>query len=38
MVDVSGGVEASPGIKDPVKVAAFVQRAKQAAIINLGNK
>lgn len=38
MVDVSGGVEASPGIKDPVKLAAFVQRAKQAAIINLGNK
>ena len=28
MVDVSGGVEASPGIKDPIKVQAFVAQAK----------
>lgn len=30
-VDVSGGVEASPGRKDPAKVKAFVAAAKQAA-------
>lgn len=30
MVDVSGGVESSPGIKDEQKVAAFVANAKQA--------
>jgi phosphoribosylanthranilate isomerase len=29
MVDVSGGVEASPGIKDPIKVKAFVTEAKK---------
>lgn len=29
MVDVSGGVEASPGIKDPIKVKAFVAEAKK---------
>ena len=29
MVDVSGGVEASPGIKDPNKVRAFVSEAKK---------
>ena len=29
MVDVSGGVEASPGIKDPIKVKAFVAQAKK---------
>jgi len=30
-VDVSSGVEASPGRKDPVKVRQFVERARQAA-------
>jgi phosphoribosylanthranilate isomerase len=30
MVDVSGGVESSPGVKDPDKVAAFISNAKQA--------
>ncbi len=34
MVDVSGGVESSPGIKDAAKVEAFVRRAKQATIVN----
>lgn len=34
MVDVSGGVESSPGIKDAVKVAAFIRHAKQATIVN----
>ena len=29
MVDVSGGVESAPGIKDPDKVAAFISRAKR---------
>jgi len=29
-VDTSSGVEASPGIKDPAKVAAFIKAAKQA--------
>jgi phosphoribosylanthranilate isomerase len=29
MVDVSGGVEASPGVKDPIKVQAFVTQAKK---------
>ena len=29
MVDVSGGVEDSPGIKDPIKVKAFVAQAKK---------
>jgi phosphoribosylanthranilate isomerase len=29
MVDVSGGVESSPGIKDPIKVKAFVAQAKK---------
>lgn len=30
MVDVSGGVESSPGIKDPGQVSAFIRNAKQA--------
>ena len=30
MVDVSGGVESAPGIKDPQKVRDFIQRAKAA--------
>ncbi len=29
-VDVSSGVESSPGAKDPVKIAAFVQAAREA--------
>ena len=31
MVDVSGGVESAPGIKDPLKVRDFIQRAKTAS-------
>jgi len=34
MVDVSGGVESSPGIKDRAKVAAFVRHAKEATVVN----
>ena len=34
MVDVSGGVELSPGIKDRAKVAAFVRHAKEATVVN----
>lgn len=34
MVDVSGGVESSPGIKDRAKVAAFVRHAKEATIVS----
>ena len=30
MVDVSGGVESSPGVKDAAKVATFITNAKQA--------
>ena len=30
-VDVAGGVESSPGIKDPAKVRAFVENARAAA-------
>jgi len=30
MVDVSGGVESAPGIKDATKVRDFIQRAKAA--------
>lgn len=31
-VDVSSGVESSPGVKDPLKVKAFVQAARAAAV------
>ncbi len=31
-VDVSGGVESAPGIKDPEKIQAFIQRARQAIL------
>ncbi len=34
MVDVSGGVELSPGIKDRAKVAAFVRHAKEVTVVN----
>jgi phosphoribosylanthranilate isomerase len=34
MVDVSGGVESCPGIKDRGKVAAFVCHAKEATIVD----
>ena len=30
-VDVAGGVERAPGVKDWIKVAAFVQAAKRSA-------
>ena len=30
-VDVSSGVEASPGVKDPARIHEFVQRARAAA-------
>lgn len=30
-VDVAGGVESAPGIKDPAKIAAFIQAAREAA-------
>jgi phosphoribosylanthranilate isomerase len=29
-VDVSSGVESSPGIKDPDKIAEFIHRAREA--------
>ena len=32
MVDVNSGVESSPGIKDPVRMALFVRRASEAAL------
>jgi len=32
MVDVSGGVESSAGVKDPQKVASFITNAKQAPL------
>ena len=31
-VDVSGGVESAPGVKDPQKVAAFIQQAIRASV------
>jgi phosphoribosylanthranilate isomerase len=31
-VDVSSGVEASPGIKDPQKIAAFIQEVRSADV------
>ena len=34
MVDVSGGVELSPGMKDRAKVAAFVRHAKEVTVVN----
>jgi phosphoribosylanthranilate isomerase len=34
MVDVAGGVESSPGIKDIVRVAAFVTEARRVGFIN----
>jgi len=35
-VDVSSGVESSPGHKDPVKIAAFVRAAREAEGFNAG--
>jgi phosphoribosylanthranilate isomerase len=33
-VDVSSGVESSPGVKDPEKIAAFVKAAKEAEVVH----
>ena len=35
-VDVSSGVEASPGVKDPAKIIEFVNRAREAAALLKG--
>ena len=32
-VDVSGGVEAEPGVKDPIKLQVFIQRAKSESVL-----
>ena len=36
-VDVSSGVEASAGVKDPAKIIEFVHRAREAAALLKGN-
>lgn len=35
-VDVSSGVESQPGVKDPAKIAAFIDAARQAERVNAG--